>query len=227
MLMPQSLGTTIQRSWLGQYSSQYDPMKALQGRLALEQWEWQKRLHQQQQAAADRAGTAMSRLVKQFGTGTTAARQANEARYQQMLNIARGETARQAGIQQQMLGAVGQETGQRAADIRSEGAGREADIMQQLARQGMAGTTVAPTMQEGVRRGTQESLNRLADQMLGRRLGVLGQIAAPRHGTQLGIMERRADAYPDPNLLVSLASSLGQGGAGGGIAEALSKMRLS
>lgn len=195
--------------------------------MAREQWDWQKRLQQQQLAAQKQAGGAMGRLVEQFGAGTAAARKSNLERYQEMLGISRGETARQAGVQRQMLGAVGQETGQRAADIRSEAYGEQANIMQQLARQGMGGTTIAPTMRAGVKRGMNEELNRLADAMLGRKLGVMGQMAAPRRGTELGIMERRTDRYPDPNLLVSLATALGQGGAGGGITEALSKMRLS
>jgi len=174
------------------------------------------------------AAIGMQRLVESYNQAYGAARQANEARYQQMLRIARGETARQAGVQQRMLGAVGQETGQRAADIRAAGASREADIMQQLARQGMAGTTVAPTMRAGVGRETSAELNRLSDLMLQRKLGVMGQMAAPRRGTELGIMERRTDAYPNLGALTSAFGAVGEGYGGPGMSamfSALSKIR--
>lgn len=163
-------------------------------------------------------------LTSAYNQAYGQARQANEARYREMLGISRGETQRQAGVQQGMLGAIGEETGQRAADIRAEGAGREAGIMQRLARQGMAGTTVAPTMREGVRRGTSEQLNRLSDLMLGRKLGVMGQIAAPRRGTELGIMERRTDKYPEQGLLTEALRSVGSTYGGQGLTAMISAL---
>ena len=86
-------------------------------------------------------------LVGQYNVAYGQAREANEARYQQLLDIS------------------SQTTGQREADIRASYTGQGADIRQQLSRQGMAGTTIAPTMQMGVQREQQSSLNRLADQM--------------------------------------------------------------
>jgi hypothetical protein len=163
-------------------------------RMAREQWDWQKRLYGEQQAAGRASQGAMSRLVNQYNQAYGQARTANERRYQQLLGIA------------------DQTTGQRAADIRSDYASRESDIMQNLARLGMANTTVAPTMALGVEREQQSALNRLADQM---------------QGTKLGIIERRTDRYPDANVLTSLASMMGQGGGGASAANALSRMRLS
>lgn len=159
----------------------------------------------------------MRGLAGAYGRVYGQARSANEARYQKMLGIAAGERRRQAGVQRGMLGAIGETTGQRAADIRSEGAGEQANIMQRLARQGMAGTTIAPTMRAGVRRGTGEQLNRLSDLMLQQRLGVMQRQAAPRRGTELGIMERRTDAYPDPTALTGAFGAIGQGYGGAGI----------
>lgn len=170
----------------------------------------------------------LSRLTEAYNQAYGAARQANEARYQEMLGISRGETQRQAGVQQGMLGAIGETTGQRAADIRSEGAGREATSMQRLARTGMAGTTTAGTMRAGIRRGTGEQLNRLSDLMLQQKLGVMGQQAAPRRGTELGIMERREDAYPSQAPLLGALGAVGSGYGGQGLTamiKALSGMQ--
>ena len=77
----------------------------------------------------------------------------------------------------------------------------------------MANTTVAPTMQTGINREKQASLNRVADQL---------------QGTKLGIIERRQDEYPNANVIMSLASMLGQGGGAGAssMANALSRFRL-
>lgn len=124
-------------------------------------------------------------LVSQYNQAYGAARSANEARYQQLLDIAN------------------QTTRQRATDIRADYARQGADIRQQLARQGMAGTTVAPTMGLGVQRKQQSALNRLADQM---------------QQTKLGIIERRQDEYPDLGSLQSIIAGVGsQYGGGQGI----------
>lgn len=121
-------------------------------------------------------------LVGQYNVAYQQARQANEQRYQQMLGI------------------TSQTTGQREADIRASYAGQGANIQQQLARRGMAGTTIAPTMQMGVQREQQSALNRLADQM---------------QQTKLGIIERREDRYPDLGSLQSIISGIGSHYGGG------------
>jgi hypothetical protein len=166
-----------------------------QQRMAQEQWDWQKRIYGEQQASAKAGANSLSALVNQYNQAYNSARSANEQRYQQLLGIA------------------DQTTGQRMADIRSTGAGQSADIMQQLARTGMANTTVAPTLQMGVNRETQSSLNRAADEL---------------QGTKLGIIERREDEYPDSNIIVQLAQALGQSGGSGmsGILKALSGLKL-
>jgi hypothetical protein len=130
------------------------------------------------------ASQGLSALVNSYNQAFGAAKAANEQRYQQMLGIA------------------DQTTGQRMADIRGDYEGQRADVMQNLARLGMANTTVAPTMATGIEREKQASLNRAADQL---------------QGTKLGIMERRTDEYPNANIITSLFSMLGQGVGGGGV----------
>jgi hypothetical protein len=134
--------------------------------------------------------------VNQFSSRQQEAREANEQRYQQMLDIA------------------DQTTQQRAADVRGGYERAGADAMQGLARLGMSNTTVAPTIQAGMEREKQSSLNRLADEM---------------QQTKLGIIERREDAYPDMGSLFELIASLAAGGGSQGVKTAtnvMSKVRL-
>jgi hypothetical protein len=64
----------------------------------------------------------------------------------------------------------------------------------------MSGTTIAPTLKGGIKSRTEESLNRLADTM---------------QQTKLGIIERREDEGPDPNIMLALAQQIGRAGGGG------------
>lgn len=129
--------------------------------------------------------SGLESLVGGYNVAYNKAKAANEARYQEMLGIA------------------DQTTGQRASDIQGAYQGREADMMQKLARQGLGGTTIAPTMRMGVEREKQSALDRLSDQM---------------QQTKLGIMERRTDEYPDLAGIQSIIAGVGsQYGGGQGI----------
>jgi len=99
--------------------------------------------------------SGLESLVSNYNQAYGAAKSANEARYQQMLDIAN------------------QTTQQRSADIRSSYGQQSSDMMQQLARLGMSNTTVAPTMQMGIQREQQQAQNRLADQMQQTKLGII------------------------------------------------------
>lgn len=169
---------------------------AFQQALAASQWKMQRDIYGRQTAAAQEAASGLTGMVEQYNVAYGEARTANEARYQQMLGI------------------TDQTTGQRAADIQGAYGQQSSNIMQRLARQGLAGTTIAPTMGMGVEREKQSALNRLADQM---------------QQTKLGIIERREDEYPRSDIIMQLAGALGQGGGGAGatgIYGALTGMRV-
>jgi len=78
-------------------------------------------------------------------------------------------------------------SGQQGADIRSSFGQQRANMIQGLARSGMAGTTVAPTMSMGIEREAQSSLNRLADLMAQQRVGL-----HERKGAALSGLERES-----------------------------------
>lgn len=159
--------------------------------------------------AAGRAGTAaLGGSVASYNKAFAQARLANEQRYQSMLGIADEDYAASGRGYQAMLRTVGQETGQRAADIRSETEGQVSDYRQQQARLGLSNVS-QPSIVGGIRREGQSNLNRLTDALLGRKLGVQQQIAERGRGTRLGIMERREDEYPSSDIIMMLAQQLG------------------
>lgn len=127
-------------------------------------------------------------LVSSYNQAYQQAKSANEQRYQQMLAIADSTT------------------GQRQADIRSDYSGQQASAMQNLARLGMANTTVAPTLTAGIERQKQAALNTAADEL---------------QKTKLGIIESREDTYPDASILSSLVSQIGSAYGGGGLSSML------
>jgi len=68
---------------------------------------------------------------------------------------------------------VDQTSGQQAADIRSSYGKQRSSALQNLARTGLSNTTVGSTVTQGLQREESSSLNRLADQLLGTKLGVM------------------------------------------------------
>ena len=179
-------------------------------------------------------------LVDQYNRAYGEARSANEARYQQALQTTRGgyDTSRGevAGGYDAALGTLGSMSGQRQADIRGASAQSQASMMQRLSRQGLSGTTIAPTMKMGIQREEQSSLNRLADLIAQQTAGLqtqrgtaLGGLETQRTGALTGLMERRTDAYPDLGSLQSIIAGVGsQYGGGQGLdamLRALSQIR--
>jgi ribosomal protein S4 len=135
--------------------------------------------------AAKQAAGGLKGMVDSYNKAYREAKQANEKRYQEMLNI------------------MDQTTQQRAADIRSAYGKSLAGQRQQLARQGLAGSTIGATLEQGNIREQEASLNRLSDEM---------------QKTRLGVIERRMDEYPDraglAQLIGGIGGTFGTGGLG-------------
>lgn len=155
-----------------------------------------QRVEAQQQEQATRNTAAMQGLVESYNQAYGAARESNEARYQQLLGIA-NET-----------------TGQRQVDITSGFQQQSSDAMQQLARLGMSNTTIAPTLQQGFERERQSALNRAADEGQQTKLGIIErrEDAFP----DLGSLQ---------SILVGLGSQSGGGFGTAGTLGALGNIR--
>ena len=101
------------------------------------------------------AQTGLQGLLDTYNQAYNTAKQQNEAKYQ-------GE-----------LGLLNQNTGQQRADTIAGFEQQKSNAMQGLARTGMANTTAAPTIQAGMQRQEQGSLNNLADQLAQQKVGVM------------------------------------------------------
>jgi hypothetical protein len=110
---------------------------------------------------------------------------------------------------QELLGSAAKESGQRAEDIRTSSAANVARQQQQLQRTGLGNTTIGTTLAQGAERQKQAELRREGD-------------ASER--IKRGIIERRTDTGPSPELLASAFQSIGSGFGGAGLKTMLDAM---
>jgi len=141
-----------------------------------EQWAQKLDFYRQLLGQRNTATGQVNTLANEYNKAYAEAQAKNEAKYQQQ------------------LGLVDQVSGQGAADIRSDYTKQRSSALQNLARSGMSGTTVGATLSKGYGREQTSALNRLADQML---------------GTKLGVMKDYKYEGPDSGVLQTLISTLG------------------
>jgi hypothetical protein len=135
----------------------YSPFRLQEAQLEEQQRQFDVRtgLYKQAFERNKETGTGLTSLIDTYNKSFAEAKAANEAKYQQA------------------LGLVDQTTGQQRADVLSQFQGQRANTMQQLARTGLGNTTVGSTLQQGLQREQTGALNRVSDQMLGTKLGVM------------------------------------------------------
>jgi hypothetical protein len=123
----------------------------------LEQYRWDQQLKMYQDILGQRQQqqAGLGGVVDQYNRAFAEAKAANEAKYQQA------------------LGATEQVSGQQAADVRSAYGQQRASALQNLARAGMGNTTVGSTISKGLGREEIAALNRVSDQQLQNKLGVM------------------------------------------------------
>lgn len=149
-------------------------------------------------------------FYRQVQEQQTSARAANEQRFQNAIQIADEDFARKSSGLQTEEALISQESGQRAADIRSQTERQVSDFQQGQARRGLS-NVANPSLVAGIRGEGQSNLNRLSDALLGRRLGVRRRITEQDRSTQLGLLERRQDIGPDQAGMLDLVKTIGQG----------------
>lgn len=133
------------------------------------------------------------------------AKQANEARYQDILG---GYQQRyQRGMD--MLSGLGQQQARDINELYDQQAGQQS---QDLIGRGLGNSTVMQTMQTGNNRERNADLARLNDQVRQQALQADSGLSAD----ELQFMERRNDQYPDYGLMAQLAQGMGAAGYGAG-----------
>ena len=112
-------------------------------------------LYKDWMAQYNQGGQGFNALLNSYNQAYAQASAANEAKYQQQ------------------LGLVNQVSGQQRADTIAQFQKQQADQLQQLQRTGLANTTIGSSIKTGIAREQSGALNRLADTMLGTKLGVM------------------------------------------------------
>ena len=123
-------------------------------------------------------------VVDQYNKAFAEAKAANEAKYKQA------------------LGLTDQVSGQQAADIRSQYTNQRSSALQNLARSGMSGTTVGATLSKGIAGDEQSALNRLSDQLLQQKLGVMQgfEYKSPESAVPTALINAMAPQYSFPSF---------------------------
>jgi len=155
-------------------------------------------------------GAGAGNIGNQFQSALNNARQANEARYQDILNGYQQRYQRGLG----MLSGLGQQEGR---DINELYDSQGAKINQDLIGRGLGNSSVIATMAMGNNRERNADLGRLNDRVRQQAMTTDAGLS----GDELQFMERRNDVGPDLGLLAQLAQGMGaagygQGGGGGG-----------
>ena len=153
----------------------YDPDVKMKVDLEREKFWNELKLYREMMDMQTKQQGGLANLIDAYNKSFAEAKAANENKYNQA------------------LGLVDQTSGQQAADIRTQYGQQRSAALQNLARTGMSNTTVGSTLTQGLGREQASSLNRLADQML---------------GTKLGVMQNFEYKYPEPGITEAAITAL-------------------
>lgn len=148
-------------------------------------------------------------LINQQQGGFDEAKQANESRYQDILELFGNNRARTLGLLDNFGKSLVDDSNRTYDDKRKE-------LLTDLADRGLSGSTARIGVETGVKRERDAALNRIKDMLVqdttNADLGFTDRAA--------GVMERRDDPYPENSqssaLIGQLINALAAGGGGGG-----------
>lgn len=150
-----------------------------------------------------RRPSLIRQLANDYRNQINSANQANENRYNQILQGYDDLHARS-------MGAINQLGAQQRSDIDERYDHVNAANQQNLIARGFGNSTIPATMRMGVSRERNRDHNRLRDALVRERVGVDSGLTQGK----LGVIERRQDVGPDPAQLAALMQQLGQAGYG-------------
>lgn len=153
-------------------------------------------------STASNLSSASSDPIGAYSSAYDAAKTANEARYQDILNQYQASYTRN-------MANLNQYGAQESADINQRYSELAAQGTQDLTSRGLGNTTVTGTMATGVANQASAEQRRLASDIAQQKYTADTALT----NTKLGFMERRADAYPDLNTYLQLANYNANGGA--------------
>ena len=144
-------------------------------------------------------------LASAYQESWDAANAANEERFGNLLQ-------RSDDLYDRSMGRVSQLGQDQMAESRKSYDESLAGMQARLGTRGLSGTTVGPSLQQGIDRGYQDAVRGIQENMLRQQLATDIGLTKDR----LGVMERRTDAHPDYGELFNIAQAMAAGGQGQG-----------
>jgi hypothetical protein len=148
-------------------------------------------------------------LVGQSSAGRDEARQANESRYNDILELLGSLRGRTLDDLQNM----GQ---QQIADTNESYDNKRKELITDLADRGLSGSTKRIAVESMTKRERDAAVNRIKDALVANRTAADERLTT----NATGVMERRSDPYPDTSnigaIVTQLAGLLGRGGSNAG-----------
>lgn len=145
--------------------------------------------------------TLLQQMNRQYQNSYNEAKAANEQRYNQGMQ-GWDTLTRQTMRANRNIGNA------RAGELNRQFDALRGGAQQGLVDRGMAGSTIAPSVNAGIERQRGYALNDLNDQNAARRVGLMAQMGQGK----LGFLERRQDSYPDMGQFAQLAMAMGAAG---------------
>jgi hypothetical protein len=171
----------------------------LQMRLAMLQAGFDREARQDSSRRGDQRFQLLLESLKGNQRAQNEARNANESRYNdilQLYGVTRGD----------VLGDLENLGGSQRSDINRRWDMSRNNLITDLAERGMAGSTARIPIEASTNEGRGREMERLEDLLRERRAGVKERFVDRAGGT----MERRTDAYPDLSSMAGLAGMIGQ-----------------
>lgn len=145
--------------------------------------------------------TLLQQMNQQYQNSYNEAKTANEQRYNQGMQGWDALTNKTMRASRNIGNA-------RAGELNRQFDALRGGAQQGLVDRGMAGSTIAPSVNAGIERQRGYALNDLNDQNAARRVGLMAQMGQGK----LGFLERRQDSYPDMGQFAQLAMAMGAAG---------------
>ncbi len=139
-------------------------------------------------------------LLSAFGMNQQADRKRLDQGYQSLLGNIKG-------LQGNLLGQIDQTGQARTGQINQDYTDTVNNSRARLSDRGIGGSTFDLTAGLGAQRNRQTSLNQLSDNLLGQKMNVQNQLG--QYG--FGVQEKSFQPQTDPNFLMQLLGSIGQG----------------
>ncbi|MEM9373966.1 MAG: hypothetical protein AAGA55_10010 [Planctomycetota bacterium] len=141
----------------------------------------------------------MRDAIDAYRDAQTSARDANETRYEEL-------KTGMDDLQDRVMGRLDEDSLQSERDIMQRYSNDRSALGQSLVSSGLSGSTIRPSLEQGIRRQEEAALSRDRDARINRR----NQYDTDISKSKFGVIERRNDIAPDQRDLAGLFAQYAQ-----------------